>query len=306
MLTRYYRAAGAGGIAVGVHTTQFGIREAGLFQPVLELAREEARGTDLILVAGAIGRTPQATREAELARELGYHAALVSLGALRDAGVPELLEHVRAIAQIIPVFGFYLQPAVGGRVLPYEFWRGFAEIANVVAVKIAPFNRYQTLDVVRAIADSGRADEIVLYTGNDDNIMIDLLTPFHFAGRTLHIRGGLLGQWAVWTFRAVQLLGRTHAVLESGTPLTAGWLTKAAELTYANSVIFDAANNFAGCIPGIHEVLRLQGILAGRWCLDPNEELSPGQAEQIAHVIKHYDDLPDDDFVKAHLHEWLR
>jgi dihydrodipicolinate synthase/N-acetylneuraminate lyase len=305
-LTRYYRAAGAGGVAVGVHTTQFAIRDVGLYQPVLELAKEEARGSGLVLVAGAIGRTPQATREAELAAGLGYHAALVSLGALHDASVPELLEHVRAIAGIIPVFGFYLQPAVGGRVLPYEFWRGFAEIENVVAVKIAPFNRYQTLDVVRAIAQSGRAGEIALYTGNDDNIMLDLLTPFQFGGRTLHIRGGLLGQWAVWTFRAVQLLGRTHAMLERGTPLTAGWLTKAAELTYANSVIFDAANGFSGCIPGIHEVLRLQGILAGRWCLDPNEELSPGQGEQIARLFDDYDDLPDKDFVKAHLHEWLR
>jgi dihydrodipicolinate synthase/N-acetylneuraminate lyase len=245
-------------------------------------------------------------REAEIAAGLGYHTALLSLGALREASIPELLEHTRAVAKVLPVFGFYLQPAVGGRALPYEFWRGFAEIENVVAVKIAPFNRYQTIDVVRAIAESGRADEITLYTGNDDNIMVDLLTPFTFGGRTLHIRGGLLGQWAVWTFRAVQLLDQTHTMLERGMPLTPGWLSKAAELTYANQVIFDAANHFRGCLPGIHEVLVQQGILAGRWCLDPEEELSPGQGEEIARVSKTYADLPDDDFVKAHLHEWLK
>jgi dihydrodipicolinate synthase/N-acetylneuraminate lyase len=305
-LTRYYRAAGAGGVAVGVHTTQFRIREVGLYQPVLEIAAEETRGTDLIKVAGVVGRTPQATREAEIAAGLGYHAALLSLGAMRDASVPELLEHTRAVAEIMPVFGFYLQPAVGGRVLPYEFWCGFAQIENVVAVKIAPFNRYQTIDVVRAIAEAGRAEDIALYTGNDDNIIVDLLTPFVFAGRELHICGGLLGQWAVWTFRAVQLLGRTHTMLGRGAPLTAGWLTKAAELTYANSVVFDVPNNFRGCIPGIHEVLRRQGILAGRWCLDPDEELSPGQGEAIERLIKDFDDLPDDNFVKEHLHEWLR
>jgi dihydrodipicolinate synthase/N-acetylneuraminate lyase len=305
-LTRYYRAAGAGGVAVGVHTTQFAIRDVGLYQPVLELAAEETRETDMIKVAGVIGPTAQAVKEAETAAGLGYHAALVSLGALRDATVPQLLEHTRAVAQVMPVFGFYLQAAVGGRVLPYEFWCGFAQIENVVAVKISPFNRYQTIDVVRAIAQSGRADEIALYTGNDDNIMIDLLTPFTFGGRITHIRGGLLGQWAVWTFRAVQLLGRTHAVLERGTPLTAGWLAKAAELTYANSIVFDVANHFRGCIPGIHQILVQQGILAGRWCLDPAEDLSPGQAEAIERVQREYDDLPDNDFVKAHLHEWLK
>jgi dihydrodipicolinate synthase/N-acetylneuraminate lyase len=306
VLTRYYRAAGAGGVAVGVHTTQFAIRDVGLYQPVLEIAAEELRDTDLIKVAGVVGCTPQAVKEAETAAGLGYHAALLSVGALRDATIPELLEHVRAVAQVLPVFGFYLQPAVGGRILPYEFWRGFAEIENVVAVKIAPFNRYQTIDVVRAIAESGRADEIALYTGNDDNIMIDLLTTYHFNGRPIRICGGLLGQWAVWTFRAVQLLGRTHAMLERNTPLSAGWLTKAAELTYANSIIFDAPNNFRGCIPGIHEILVQQGILAGRWCLDPDEDLSPGQADEIERICEDYDDLPDDDFVKAHLHEWLK
>jgi dihydrodipicolinate synthase/N-acetylneuraminate lyase len=305
-LTRYYRAAGAGGVAVGVHTTQFAIRDVGLYHPVLAIAAEETRDTELIKVAGVIGPTKQAVKEAECAAALGYHAALLSLGALRDASVAELLEHTRAVAGIMPVFGFYLQPAVGGRVLPYEFWRGFAQIDNVIAVKIAPFNRYRTIDVVRAIAESGRADEIALYTGNDDNILVDLLTPFHFGGRTVHIRGGLLGQWAVWTFRAVQLMGRTHAMLERAAPLTAGWLTKAAELTHANAVIFDAANNFRGCIPGIHEILVKQGILAGRWCLDPDEELSPGQGEAIARMCKEYDDLPDDNFVKEHLHEWLK
>jgi dihydrodipicolinate synthase/N-acetylneuraminate lyase len=305
-LTRYYQAAGAGGVAVGVHTTQFEIRAAGLYRPVLELAMDEVRGSELIKVAGVIGPTSQATQEAESAAALGYDVALVSLGALRDATIPELLAHVRAIAGVLPVFGFYLQPAVGGRLLPYEFWRGFAEIENVVAVKIAPFNRYQTLDVVRAVAESGRADEIALYTGNDDNIVVDLLTPFQFTGRSVRIRGGLLGQWAVWTRRAVEQLAQVHEVLEEGAPLDPAWLTEAAQLTHANAVIFDAANNFHGCIPGTHEVLRRQGLLAGTWCLNPNEDLSPCQAEEIARVARAYPRLTDDDFVKEHLDEWLR
>ena len=269
-LTRYYLAAGAGGVAVGVHTTQFEIRDPrlGLYEPVLALAMEEMRSSDAIRIAGVVGPTAQAVQEAELAARCGYHAGLLSLAALRNASVAELVAHARAVAAIIPVFGFYLQPAVGGRVLPYEFWRHFAEIDNVVAIKIAPFNRYQTLDVVRAVAESGRAEDIALYTGNDDSIVIDLLTPIQFAGRTVRIVGGLLGHWAVWTRRAVELLERIHKE-----PNCPGWLTRAAEITDSNAAFFDSANQFAGCIAGLHEVLRRQGLLAGRWCLNPAEDL---------------------------------
>jgi dihydrodipicolinate synthase/N-acetylneuraminate lyase len=299
-LTRYYLAAGAGGVAVGVHTTQFRIRDErfGLFEPVLELAMDELRGGNAIKVAGIVGRTPQAVREAELAARLGYDLGLLSLGALADASVPELLAHARAVAEIIPLFGFYLQPAVGGRELPYAFWREFAEIPRVAAIKIAPFNRYQTIDVVRAVADSGRAEEIALYTGNDDSIVVDLLTPFP----SLRMVGGLLGQWAVWTRTAVQMLERIHAERQ----FAPSWLTLAAEITDANAALFDAANGFRGCIPGIHEVLRRQGLLAGRWCLDPDEDLSLGQCEEIDRVCRAYPHLIDDDFVRQHLDEWLR
>jgi dihydrodipicolinate synthase/N-acetylneuraminate lyase len=307
-LTRYYLAAGAGGVAVGVHTTQFEIRDPkfGLFRPVLELAMEELRGTDALAVAGVCGPTQQAVREAETAAALGYQAGLLSLGALREATPAALIEHVRAVASIIPVFGFYLQPAVGGRVLPYEFWRGFAGIENVVAIKMAPFNRYQTLDVIRSVADSGRAEEIALYTGNDDSIVVDLLTAFRFGGQALRIRGGLLGHWAVWTRCAVEMLDRIHAVTANGGPLSADWLSLAIEVTDSNAAFFDPAHHFHGCIPGIHEVLRRQGLLAGRWCLNPNEDLSPGQMEEIDRVYRAYPHLNDDDFVARNLDAWLR
>lgn len=302
-LTRYYLAAGAGGLAVGVHTTQFEIHDpgVGLYRPVLEMALEEMRGRDAIKVAGIVGRTPQAVCEAEWAAKSGYDAGLLSLGALRTASIEELLDHVRAVASVIPVFGFYLQPAVGGRVLPYEFWRCFAEIKNVVAIKIAPFNRYQTLDAVRAVAESGRASEIALYTGNDDNIVLDLLTPFRFGDVTLRIAGGLLGHWAVWTRRAVEILERTHT--EAASP---DLLTLAIEITDANAAVFDSANGFHGCVPGIHEVLRRQGLLAGRWCLNPDEDLSPGQMDELNRIYKAYPHLNDDEFVREHIHEWLR
>jgi len=302
-LTRYYLAAGAGGVAVGVHTTQFEIRDpyVRLYQPVLALAMEELRSTDAIRVAGIVGATAQAVKEAELAARCGYHAGLLSLAALRNAGVPELIEHTRAVTSVIPVFGFYLQPAVGGRVLPYEFWRKFVDIENVVAIKMAPFNRYQTLDVVRAVAESGRANDIALYTGNDDSIATDLLTPFRFGNQTVRIVGGLLGHWSVWTRRAVELLERVHKE-----PEWPGWLTLASEVTDSNAAFFDAANQFAGCIAGLHEVLRRQGLLAGRWCLNPAEDLSPGQMEEINRVYGAYPHLNDDDFVRRHLDEWLR
>ncbi len=308
-LTRYYLAAGAGGVAIGVHTTQFAIRDPkiGLYEPLLELTMEELRGRECVKVAGAVGPTAQAVREAEFAARCGYDAVLLSLGALRQASVAELLEHVRAVASVLPVFGFYLQPAVGGRILPYDFWRRFAEIENVVAIKIAPFNRYQTLDVVRAVAESGRCGEIALYTGNDDAILTDLLTEFHFGnGRRCRVVGGLLGHWACWTRRAVEQLERAHRVVEGQEPWTAELLTLAAQITDANAAFFDPANQFRGCIAGIHEVLRRQGLMAGRWCLDPDEDLSPGQMEEIDRVYRAYPHLNDDEFVREHLDEWLR
>lgn len=305
-LSRYYLAAGAGGLAVGVHTTQFAIRDpkVGLFRPALEVAMEEMRANEVVAVAGVCGRTAQAVGEAELARDLGYDCVLASLAAYAGASDDELLDHVRALADVAPVFGFYLQPAVGGRVLSYKFWRRFAGIENVVAVKIAPFNRYQTLDVVRAVADSGRAREIALYTGNDDNIVVDLLSWFHFGECRLRIAGGLLGHWACWTFRAVELLKETQTDSRSES-LALEWLTRAVEVTDANAALFDAANGFRGCIAGIHEVLRRQGLLAGRWCLDPREDLSPGQMEEIDRVYKAYPHLNDDEFVRAGLDRWL-
>lgn len=298
-LTRYYLAAGAGGVAVGVHTTQFAIRnpEIGLFRPVLELAMEEMRGKDVVKIAGICGGTPQACAEAELAATLGYDVGLVSLGALRDAPVAALLEHVRQVASILPVMGFYLQPSVGGRILPFGFWQGLCQIDNVVAIKVAPFNRYQTLDVARAIAESGRP--IALYTGNDDNIVVDLLTEFDFGGTKVRFTGGLLGHWAVWTRRAVELLADLRSNPRDR-------LTLAAQVTDANAAFFDPSNHFHGCIAGIHEVLRRQGLLAGRWCLDPKEDLSPGQMEEIDRVYKAYPHLNDDAFVREHRDAWLK
>jgi dihydrodipicolinate synthase/N-acetylneuraminate lyase len=306
-LTRYYLAAGAGGIAVGVHTTQFEIRDPkiGLLRPVLELAAETARDAAVVRIAGVCGPTPQATAEARLARDLGYHAGLLSLGALREASVDDLIDHARAVAGIIPVMGFYLQPSVGGRILPYSFWRRFAEIPNVVAIKIAPFNRYQTLDVVRAVAESGRAGEIALYTGNDDTIVTDLLTTFRFGETSLRIAGGLLGHWAVWTRRAVEMLRRIHSIVERGCTIPADLLTLAAQVTDSNAALFDPQNGFSGCIPGIHEVLRRQGLLAGRWCLNPHEDLSGGQVEEIDRVLALYPHLTDDTFVQENLSRWL-
>lgn len=312
-LARYYIAAGAGGLAVGVHTTQFAIREpkVGLFRPVLELARKEmdradfGRAEPLVRIAGVCGPTRQAVAEARLLRELGYHAGLLSLAALKNASEDELIAHCREVAGAIPIVGFYLQTAVGGRVLPYSFWRRLAELPQVVAIKMAPFNRYQTLDVVRAVADAGRED-IALYTGNDDNIVVDLLTTYRFriGGRTVErqIVGGLLGHWSVWTWRAVEMLRQCKLASQP----TAELLTLAAEVTDCNAAFFDAANNFAGCIAGLHEVLRRQGLLEGTWCLDPNETLGPGQAAEIDRVYRDYPHLNDDEFVREHLHEWLK
>jgi Dihydrodipicolinate synthetase family len=307
-LTRYYLAAGAGGIAVGVHTTQFAIREpaVGLYAPVLELAAEETRGSEVVKIAGVCGGRSPAVKEAELAASLGYDAALLSLGALLDAPDAELLEHTARIGSVIPVIGFYLQPSVGGRPLSYSFWRQLAEIPTVIAIKIAPFNRYQTIDVVRAVSESSRAAEIALYTGNDDNILLDLLSTFELGGPCVRIAGGLLGHWAVWTRNAVRLLERVKYVKAAGVPVPPEFFPLAHRITDANAALFDPAHRFRGCIPGIHEILRRQGLLAGRWCLDRDEDLSPGQSAEIDRVCRIYPELNDDEFVREHLDEWLR
>jgi dihydrodipicolinate synthase/N-acetylneuraminate lyase len=314
-LTRYYCEAGSGGIAVGVHTTQFRIRDPrmGLFKPVLELAMETIRewesrsGSRLVSIAGVCGQTEQALAEAALARDLGYDAGLLSLGALGEASTPDLLRHCQTVSTIIPLFGFYLQSAVGGRKLDYDFWRRFVEIENVVAIKVAPFNRYQTLDVARALAASARHGEVALYTGNDDNIVADLLTEFHFgtSGHPVRFTGGLLGHWAVWTKRAVELLEDVKRSRTRGGENSLALLGRSAEVTDSNAALFDTAHDFAGCIAGLHEILRRQGFLQGRWCLDPNDDLSPGQLEEINRVCQAYPHLSDDSFVAEHIDRWL-
>ncbi len=310
-LSRYYLDAGAGGLAVGVHTTQFAIREAGLYRPVLELAMRTASErpqANPVMIAGLVGRTAQAVSEAHVARDLGYHAGLLSLAAMTGASEDELIEHAQTVAREMPLVGFYLQPAVGGIVLPVSFWRRFAAIENVVAIKIAPFNRYRTLDVIRGVAEAGAADRITLYTGNDDHILLDLMTPFTIVtgGRemTMRIKGGLLGHWSVWVKNAVELLDRVHAVDPAG-GIPADLLALEAQITDCNAAIFDAANNFQGVIAGCHEILRRQGLLDGIWCLDPGEGLGPGQKEEIDRVCAAYPHLNDDAFVRANLHRWL-
>lgn len=313
-LTRYYIASGAGGVAVGVHSTQFEIREPqhNLYEPVLRMAAQEVDRAKpdrpFLKVAGLCGPTEQAMREARIAAELGYDAGLLSMGGLADWSEEEILERTRRIAETMPVIGFYLQPSVGGRIFTYEFWRAFADIPNVVAIKMAPFNRYQTLDVVRAVCHSGRRDEIALYTGNDDNIIVDLLTTYRFEvdGTTVEksIVGGLLGHWAVWTEKAVRLLEEMKKV-RGRNEISKEWLTRNVQVTDCNAAFFDPAHRFAGCIPGIHEVLHRQGLLEGTWCLNPEETMSPGQAEEISRVYAQYPDLNDDDFVARHLGDWL-
>src|SRR5262245_11107586 len=316
-LTRYYCDAGAGGVAVGVHTTQFAIRDPGvqLLRPVLELAHRTVREwcpvPCPITIAGVCGETTQAVREAELAASLDYDAALLSLAALRERDNDYVLNHCRRVAEILPVMGFYLQPAVGGRVLDRVFWRAFLEIERVVAIKVAPFDRYRTMDVVAALAESGRRD-VALYTGNDDAIVADLVTPFPGAnGGTLHFAGGLLGQWAVWTKSAVDLLRRCHMMTRCEPTADSRnevlqLLALGAELTEVNAALFDPSHQFAGCIAGVHEILRRQGLLAGRWCLDSREDLSPGQMEEIDRVLARYSHLSDDAFVRENLDRWLK
>jgi dihydrodipicolinate synthase/N-acetylneuraminate lyase len=303
-LARYYLDAGSGGLAVGVHATQFAIREAGLYRPVLEIAAEEAAGRTAVLVAGLSGKTPQARDEAALARALGYHCGMLSLAPMKGASVDELIEHCAAVAAEVPLIGFYLQTAVGGIALPAEFWRRFAAIENVVAIKIAPFNRYKTLDVVRGVVAARAEERVALYTGNDDHIVLDLAAPFAVRrGKEevrVRIRGGLLGHWSVWTRSAVSLFERIRAG-----KVDEELLALDSRVTDCNSAFFDVAHDFAGCIPGCHEVLRRQGLLEGTWCLDPNETLSPGQSEEIDRVYREHADLADDAFVRANLERWL-
>ncbi|HEU5297629.1 MAG TPA: dihydrodipicolinate synthase family protein [Burkholderiaceae bacterium] len=315
-LTRYYLDAGAGGLAVGVHSTQFAIRDVGLYEPVLELAAQTADEwtpldgrRPLFLIAGLAGRTVQATREAQTARRLGYHAGLLSLAALKGESEDALIAHCETVAAELPLVGFYLQPAVGGIELPVRFWRRFAAIDNVVAIKMAPFNRYRTLDVIRGVVEAEAERRITLYTGNDDHIVLDLLTPFVVrrggADVTVRIEGGLLGHWSVWTRRAVDLLQRIHTARAHGR-IDDALLALDSQVTDCNAALFDVAHDFHGCIAGCHEVLRRQGLLEGIWCLDPAEGLSPGQAAEIDRVQAAYPELNDDAFVREHLTRWLQ
>lgn len=314
-LLRYYLDAGAGGIAAAVHTTQFNIREPeiNLFERVLKTTSEEVKdftessGKTVIKIAGVIGRTGQAINEARIAARNGYDAALLSLAAFQDDQNKEILEHCLKVSEEIPLVGFYLQPAVGGRILDTDFWRSFSAIPNVAAIKIAPFNRYQTHDVIRGVAESGRAKDIALYTGNDDNILGDLLTEFHITVNNEIVKkrivGGLLGHWAVWTRTAVEILEKVHSA-ESADELKT-LMTLGAKITDSNAAFFDVANNFSGVIAGIHEVLRRQGLLEGTWTLDQDETLSPGQMEEINRVYSAYPELNDDEFVRENLNKWL-
>lgn len=312
-VTRYYMDAGAGGIAVGVHTTQFAIRNVGLYAPVLELAAETTKnwgGEDKVLVAGVTGKTAQALEETRTARSLGYHAVLLNLAFLKGASEDDILEHCRTIASEMPVIGFALLPGVGGFHLSYDFWHAFAQIKNVIAIKMAPFDRYRTLEIVRAVEDAGASERVTLYTGNDDHIVLDLLQPFVVRSadgsteKRVRIRGGLLGHWSVWVKPAVEMLERIHA-LPDGADIPEDLLALDSMVTDCNLAIYDALNELKGCIPGCLDVLRRQGLVEGTWCLDPNEIMSPGQAEQIDRVIRHYPEMNDNAFVAANLERWL-
>jgi hypothetical protein len=310
-LTRYYIDAGSGGLAVGVHTTQFAIREVGLYKPVLELAAETALAwtqRPLALVAGLAGPTKQAVTEAKTALAIGYHAGLLSLAAMKSASEDEIIAHCEAVAREIPLVGFYLQPAVGGMILSANFWRRFAAIDNVIAIKIAPFNRYRTLDVLRGVVAAGALDRVALYTGNDDHILLDLTLPFDLRDKGLttrvYFRGGLLGHWSVWTASAIRQFEMCRAARGKGT-VPSDLLALDARVTDCNSAFFDVANNFHGCIAGCHEILRRQGLIQGLWCLDPAEGLSPGQMQEIDRVCREHSDLADDVFVAANLNRWL-
>lgn len=311
-LTRYYCDAGVGGLAVGVHTTQFAIRDVGLYEPVLQLAAETAAADarrDLAMIAGLAGRTAQAVKEADIAVGLGYHAGLLSLGAMRDASEDEIIDHCRAVAQRMPLFGFYLQPSVGGRHLSGAFWKRFCEIDNVIGIKIAPFNRYRTIDVIQGLVDAGAENRITLYTGNDDHIILDLLLPFTVKRAdeavTVRIKGGLLGHWSVWARSSVQLFEQCKAAVENGGILSPELLALNSRVTAMNAAVFDVENDFHGCIAGCHEILRRQGLLDGIWCLDPAEGLGRGQSQALDRVIADNPDLIDDAFIAANRDRWL-
>ncbi|WP_029902557.1 dihydrodipicolinate synthase family protein [Prevotella sp. 10(H)] len=310
-LVRYYIDCGVGGIAIGVHSTQFEIRDCGLFEPLLRLVSREIdewsarQGKKILKIAGVCGKTEQASREASFAVSAGYHAALVSLSAMKGSSLDELIAHCREVAGIMPIIGFYMQTSVGGIDLPYEFWKEFATIPNVLGIKIAPFDRYKTFDVVRAICDAGKENDITLYTGNDDNIVADLLSEYKIGAKTMRIKGGLLGHWCVWTKKAVELLNEIHSIIESGKNIPAELLTRAGQITDSNAAFFDPKNKFAGCIPGLHEVLFRQGLMANTLCLNPDEVLSEGQNEEITRVYDAYPHLNDDDFVRSNLNKWL-
>ncbi|MBI2772258.1 MAG: dihydrodipicolinate synthase family protein [Burkholderiales bacterium] len=312
-LTRYYVDAGAGGLAVGVHTTQFSIREHGLYETVLRSAMEDRlawSGKPMAMIAGLCGGTAQASGEARTAVALGYHAGLLSLAALAKAPEDELIAHCEAVASEIPIVGFYLQTVVGGPVLSSGFWRRFALIPNALAIKVAPFNRYRTLDVVRGLVDAHAEERVFLYTGNDDHIVLDLALPFTAMrdGQPVSVRfrGGLLGHWSVWTRSAVEQLARIKAELKAGNgSLSPALLALDSRVTDCNAAFFDVANNFHGCIAGCHEVLRRQGLLEGIWCLDPAEGMGAGQSQEIDRVYRVHGDLADDAFVRENLARWL-
>lgn len=317
-LTRYYISAGAGGIAIGVHTTQFRVHDPklNLYRQLLELTidvvkdSERRTGRRIVRIAGIAGGTEQAVSEARLAWSLGYDAGMVELASLRGSSWERMLEHVKAVSREIPVVGFYMQTAIGGLRLPYFFWRRlFEEVENVVAVKIAPFNRYDTLEVLRALVDSEREDEVAMYTGNDDSIVFDLLTTFTFRRRGEPVRvrivGGLLGHWAFWTATSVRLFLTVKRYASSGECIPPELLTIAAQVTDVNAAVFDAANGFKGCIPGIHEMLRRSGLIDEVVLLDPEERLSPGQLEEIDRVCRDYPHFNDGNFVAAHLSDWI-
>lgn len=310
-LSRYYLDAGCGGLAVGVHGTQFAIRESNLYEPVLKTAAQtvnEWTDRPVLMIAGLAGKTEQAIAEASIANANGYHAGMLAMSAMAGASVDELIAHCEAVAKEIPLVGFYLQAAVGGIPLPESFWTRFAQIDNVIAIKLAPFDRYKTLDAVRGVVAARAEHKVTLYTGNDDHIVPDLLTPYTVMRDddtvNIRFRGGLLGHWSVWSGAAVRLLNQIHQAIESNR-IDTELLALDSRVTDCNAAVFDVANNFAGVIPGCHEVLRRQGLLEGTWCLDPNEQLSPGQAELISRVSSDHPMLTDDQFVKQNLERWL-
>ncbi|MCL5408880.1 MAG: dihydrodipicolinate synthase family protein [Candidatus Omnitrophica bacterium] len=307
-LTMYYISAGAGGLSIGVHTTQFEIHNSkfNLYKPVLRVSSETVKEIKkpVIMIAGIYGETKQAIKEAEIAKSFGYHAGLLILTQLKNQPTEKIIKHIKEISKIIDIFGFYLQPSIGGKILDFKFWCKFLEIENILGIKIAPFNRYWTLDVVKAVIETGRENDVALYTGNDDNIIFDLITPFYYKGRKVRIVGGLLGHWSFWTKKAVELLKYIHSIIENKYKIPYELMKTSVEITDCNSAIFDSKNNFDGCIPGINEVLRRSGLLKERKCLNPNSDLSTGQKEEIDRIYKLYPHLRDDEFVKMNFEKW--